>query len=290
MPSWTNGILSRLFDARRTVQEAPYSAPNRLDVIAICNQKGGCGKTTTAVNLAAGLAMKGFPTLLVDVDPQANASLSFGMDVERLPVTVYDLFSDSYRHADNAILQTKIPYLSLVPANSLLSGAQLELASVLNRENVLRQVIRRFASRFRFVIIDCSPSLNLLTINALVASDYVLVPLQPHYYALEGMKELFTTIELIHERFNSDLSLLGILPVFVDSRTRVIRDLLEQIRSYFKEQVTTSEIRFSSKIIESSIAGQPVIQYAPYSAVARDYQQLSDEILVRIEQEQLVPR
>src|SRR3989338_824443 len=143
-------ILSRLYEARQALQSQRADASGLCQIVAICNQKGGCGKTTTAVNLASGLALRGFPTLLVDLDPQANAGLSFGLDVERLPVTIHDLFCDPHRTLDD--------------------------------------------------IIDCSPSLDLLNVNALAAADYALVPLQPHYYALEGMKELFTTIEIVQER------------------------------------------------------------------------------------------
>jgi len=274
-------LLQRLSEARyaSVVAEPPSGAPV---VMAVCNQKGGCGKTTTAINLAAGLGLRGYPTLLIDLDPQGNAGLGLGLDVERLTHTIYDLFHDPQRRLEDVIVPTKVPNLSLAPANALLSGAQLELATVLNREQVLRRVVRRLGPRFRYLIIDCSPSLNLLTINALAAADFCLVPLQPHYYALEGTRELFATIELIQERFNPALRLLGILPVLSESRTAVTRELLEQIRAYFREKVFETTIRFSAKLIEASIAGQPVLSYAPRSAGAQDYARLAEEVLARM--------
>ena len=262
----------------RGSDEIPFEVKTS-QTIAVCNQKGGCGKTTTSINLAAGLALKGYPTLLIDLDPQANATLSFGLDVDQLRVTIYDLFSDPQRPLEEAIVPTNVPQLSIIPANFLLSGVQIELASTLNRENLLRQIVKRLSARFRYIILDCSPTLNLLTINALTASQYVLVPVQPHYYALEGMKELFTTIELTQERFNPDLRLLGILPVFVDGRLLIVRELLGQIRSYFEGRVLKSSIRFNSKLIEAPIAGQPIFLYARRSPGAKDYRSLTEEVL-----------
>ena len=281
-------ILSRLYEARQALQSQRADASGLCQIVAICNQKGGCGKTTTAVNLASRLALRGFPTLLVDLDPQANAGLSFGLDVERLPVTIHDLFCDPHRTLDDVIIQTHVPHLSLMPSNSMLSGARIELATVLNREQVLRRILRRLGARYRYVIIDCSPSLDLLNVNALAAADYALVPLQPHYYALEGMKELFTTIEIVQERMNPALRLLGILPVLVDERVLVVRELLEQIRDYFKDQVLPVAIHISVELIEASVVGQPALLYAPQSQGAHDYEQLTDEVVARTNQGVLV--
>lgn len=276
-------LLSRLYKARQAAHGVPvtsWSAPPQ--VVVICNQKGGCGKTTTAINLAAGLGLKGYPSLLIDLDPQAHASLGLGFDVEHLSHTMYDLFQDRTRLFEEIIQPTRIQNLWLAPANHLLAGAQLELATVPNREHVLRQVISRLPTRFRFLVIDCSPSLNLLTINALAAADFCLIPLQPHYFALEGMKELFMTIELIHTQFNSRLEVLGILPMCVDRHARITRELLGQIRDYFHEQVTATMVRFSAELIEASIVGQPVFLYAPRSDGAKDYAELTEELFTRM--------
>lgn len=284
-------LLAQLSEARRIAQElaARPAASGSPQVIAICNQKGGCGKTTTAINLAAELGMKGYPTLLIDLDPQAHASLGLGVDVESLTRTVYHLFQEPHGRLDEIIVPTNVPNLSLAPADWLLAGAQLELATVLGREQVLRQAVKHVPPRFRYLILDCSPSLNLVTINALTAADFCLVPLQPHYYALEGMKALFTTIELIQERFNPALRLLGIVVVLVDARAQVVREMIEQIRGYFQGQVFKTAIRLSTKLIESSIIGQPVSRYAPRSTGALDYARLTEEVLARLHHQTLDP-
>lgn len=283
-------LLAQLYEARRMAGGIfSESSAGSSQVVAVCNQKGGCGKTTTAISLAAGLALKGHPTLLIDLDPQAHASLGLGFNVDCLPSTIYNLFQDPGRGLEEIIQASKVPNLAVAPASTLLSGAHLELATVVDREQILRQAIRRLGTRFRFLIIDCSPTLNLLTINALSASDFCLVPLQPHYYALEGMKELFTTIELIQKNFNPDLRLLGIVPVLVDGRSRITREILGQIRDYFKSEVMESAIRLSPKLIEASIVGQPAQIYAPRSCGAQDYTQLVDEVLIRIEKKERIP-
>ena len=284
-------FLSRLYESRRLTSGGVtegFEGPTR--VLAVCNQKGGCGKTTTAINLAAGLGLKGYPTLLIDLDPQAHATLGLGIDPERLPHTIYDLFHDPSFRLEETLHPTKVPNLWVAPANALLAGAQLELATVINRQERLRQAIKQIGSRFRYLLMDCSPSLNLLTINALNAADYCLVPLQPLYYALEGMRELFTTLDLIRDGYNPGLNLLGILPVLVDGRARVTREILQQIRDYFKEQVLDSESRFSAKFVEASIVGQPVSLYSPCSRAAQDYGRLTEEILSRIRREGSLPQ
>ena len=276
--------LSHLYEARRAMGSTTETMTGPARVVAICNQKGGCGKTTTAINLAAGLSLRGDPTLLIDLDPQGHATLGLGVDGERLTHTIYDLFHDSQSRLEDLAITTRVPLLSLVPANALLAGAQLELGTGLGREQVLQQAIVRLAPRFRHILVDCSPSLNLLTINALTAADFCLVPLQPHYYALEGMKELFTTIELMKERFNPKLRLLGIVTVLVDGRMRITRELLAQIQGYFQGQLMQSSIRLSPKLVEASIAGQPAVLYAPASSGAQDYSKLTEEVLARMEQ------
>lgn len=249
--------------------------------IAICNQKGGCGKTTTAINLGAGLAMKGRRTLLIDLDPQCHATLGLGFELSALKRTVYDLFRGQHR-LEEVVVPTQIEGLFLAPASSLLSGSALELCTVLDRETILRDALRELPVWYEYILIDCSPSLSLLTLNALVSADHVLVPLQPHYFALEGMRELFQTLDLVRERFNPNLKLLGILPTMVDRRHRVNRDLFSQIREYFADQVLSTHVRFSPRLVEASIAGQPVMIFDFDSRGSKDYRQLTNEVLRRL--------
>lgn len=277
-------ILSRLYEVRQAAMRVSATPPAGVPkIITICNQKGGCAKTTTALNVAACLGLKGYSTLLIDLDPQANATLGLGVDVENLTATVYDVFQDIRRRFEEIFFPTAVSNLYLAPASPLLAGAQLELATLLNREQVLRQALQRMTPRFHYVIIDCSPSLNLLTINALTAATFCLVPLQPHYYALEGMKELFNTIELTQARFNPALRLLGIVPVLVDGHIPVTQEILGQIREYFQGQVTQVDIRVCEKFIEASIVGQPMVLYAPESGGADDYHRLTQELMARMQ-------
>lgn len=279
----SQSLLSRLYQARReNLWGGERWLGRAAQVIAVCNQKGGCAKTTTAINLAAGLSRRDHPTLLMDLDPQAHASLGLGFEVGRIAHTLYDLFHAPGCRLESIILPTKTTNLFLAPANALLSGSQVELVSVPRREQVLRRAIRELSLRFRFILIDCSPSLNLLTLNALVAADYVLVPVLSQYYALEGMKELFSTLDLVRERFNARLKLLGILPVMVDDRLQVSQEILQQIRDYFKDRMMQTSIQLNAEVLEASIAGQPVAAYAPDSQGAREYEGLVEECLHRL--------
>jgi len=248
--------------------------------IAICNQKGGCAKTTTAINLSSCLAQKGYKVLLVDLDPQANASLGLGIDVENLEKSIYDVLINNLS-LESIIQRTTVDNLELAPANSILSGAQLELADMLGRENILKIALRklRLVKSYDFIFLDCSPSLNLITINALVAANSVLIPIQTHYYSLEGMKELFSTIDIVRERLNFELEILGILATLFDTRTKVSHQMLEQIRGYFKDMVFNTIIRNNVKLCEAPIYKKPIHLYDPKSQGARDHWALTEEII-----------
>lgn len=250
-----------------------------MAVIAIANQKGGCGKTTTAVNLSACLASRGIKTLVMDLDPQAHATIGLGIQPDTLERTIYDVLVASRINLNQIILPTKMQNLFIAPSNILLSGADIDLVSVIGRENVLKDQLAVLNGDYEYVIIDCSPSLSILTVNALTAADEVLIPIQTHYYAMEGMKQLFTTIDLVKKRLNHRLEVLGILPTMYDLRTNISKDVLEGIRDYFKEKVFQSVIHVNTKLTEAPSAGEPIITYDPKSMGAKDYSLLTEEVL-----------
>jgi chromosome partitioning protein len=249
--------------------------------IAICNQKGGCAKTTTAINLSSCLAQKGYKVLLVDLDPQSHASLGLGTDVENLEKSIYDVLINN-SSLESIIQRATVDNLDIAAANSILAGAQLELADILGRETVLKIALRklRLVKNYDFIFLDCSPSLNLITINALVAANSVLIPIQTHYYSLEGMKELFSTIDIVRERLNFELEVLGILATLFDTRIKVAHQMLEQIRDYFKDMVFKTIIHNNVKLCEAPIYKKPIHLYDPKSQGAQDYWALAEEVIV----------
>ncbi len=253
--------------------------PTRLKQIAVINQKGGCGKTTTAVNLSACLAELGARVLLVDVDPQAHATLGLGLRADELERSLYNAMQPGGSSVTQVILPTYHPNLKLIPGSSLLSSLQVELVDRPGRERILADCLSRVGSDFHFVFMDCPPSLNLLTINALTAASHVLIPLQTHYLSLDGMRELFKTIELVQGQMNPHLEILGILPTLFDHRTRMNRAMLQTIKEYFQGKVFDTVIHLSTSLTESPMMGQPISRYAPQSRGAKDYQALAEELL-----------
>jgi chromosome partitioning protein len=250
-----------------------------MRTIAIANQKGGCGKTTTAVNVAAALALSGKRVLLVDLDPQAHSTLGVGQDPEALDKTIYDAMTNQKVAMLSVIIRTPITGLNLAPNNILLSGAEYELASLYGREYVLKNLLDTVSGYYEICVIDCSPSLSLLTLNALVAADEVIVPVQTHYYALEGLKQLLETIDIVRDRFNDKLRIGGMLLTLVDSRTMLSRQIQQQMRDYFGEMVFDTVIHRTVRLAEAPGAGQSVITYAPDSKAAVEYKALAEEIL-----------
>lgn len=249
-----------------------------MRTIAVANQKGGCGKTTTSVNLAAALAQSGKRVLLVDLDPQGHATLGVGFDPEGFERTIYDVIVDPVASFESIVVDTKFEGLYLAPSNVLLSGVESEIVSRYAREHLLRQTIEKQEGLYDFCIIDCSPSLSLLTLNALVASSDVIIPVQTHYYALEGLKQLLETISIVRERFNSSLRILGVLLTFFESRTLLSKHVRRETEEYFGKLVLNTVIHRCIRLAEAPSAGEPVLTYDSKCKGAQEYMALAKEI------------
>jgi chromosome partitioning protein len=248
-------------------------------VVAVVNQKGGVGKTTTAVNLAAGLALAGKTALLVDLDPQGNATTGFGIDKEGLFPTAYHVLLGG-EPVGQALHTTGILGLSVVPADIDLVGAEIELVSVDRREFVLRGVLSGVLSDFEFIIVDCPPSLGLLTLNALAASHKVLIPLQCEFYALEGLSHLIKTVARVRERLNPNLEVLGILLTMFDGRTSLALQIRDEVNRYFPGQIFDTVIPRSIRVTEAPSHGKPVMLYDLRSTGSVAYLDLAREVLM----------
>jgi chromosome partitioning protein len=247
-------------------------------IIAITNQKGGVGKTTTAINLSACLAIAEKRTLLVDIDPQANATSGMGLDKAELERSVYDLLLDANRF-DEIVIKTSLKYLDLLPSNINLVAAELELVERDGRETRLAAKLAEVADRYDFILVDCPPSLGLLTVNALAAADQVLIPIQAEYYALEGLSQLLDTIRLVQERLNSRLEIGGILITMYDSRLNLARQVVDDARAHFPDKVFSTVISRNVRLSEAPSFGKPIILYDIGSAGAENYISLAEEVL-----------
>jgi len=250
-----------------------------MRTIAIANQKGGCGKTTTAVNLAAALAQTGCRTLIVDLDPQAHSTIGLGLNPDRLTKTVHDVLIDVNSPLPQIIADTNIDTLKLAPCNILLAGAELELTLVFGREFVLGEKLNTVGDQYDICIIDCPPSLGMLTLNALIASTDVVVPVQVQYYAMEGLKQLLETVSIIRERFHPcSVKILGLLLTFVENTTTLSRQVQHQMREFFGDLVFNTVIHRTVKLAEAPSAGESILTYAPKSRGAVEYAALAREI------------
>ena len=247
-------------------------------IVSVTNQKGGVGKTTTAVNLGSCLAEKGRRTLIIDMDPQANASLGVGIDVYRQNRTMYDVLIEE-RPFQEVVCETAQENLLLAPSHLDLSSADIMLANALDRPFILRRALAPVADDYDFILIDCPPALNVLTINSLMAASHIIIPLESKFYALAGMAKLSETVANIKAKLDHDLQLLGVLVTMYDTRTNVHKTIYDQITNYFGQKVFRTIIRVNIALSEAEIAHKPIILHNANSHGAEDYRSLAEEIL-----------
>ena len=251
-----------------------------MKIIAICNQKGGVGKTTTSINLAASLAHLKKKVLLIDTDPQANATSGIGVDKNEVEKSIYDILVDEV-DINEVIKHSAYENLDVVPSSIALAGAEVELVSAISREQRMKNAISEIKEQYDYVVIDCPPSLGLITLNSLTAADGVVIPVQTEYYALEGLSQLMNTFNIVRKHLNSKLDIFGVLLTMTDSRTNISNQVAEEVRNHFKDKVFDTVIARTVRLSEAPSFGEPIIEYAKNSNGAKQYLALAREVIER---------
>jgi len=262
-------------------EPTPVTQHGPARVVAMCNQKGGVGKTTTTINLGASLAEYGRKVLLVDFDPQGSLSVGLGLNPHSMESTVYDLLLGSEASFDDVVVKTNVPGMDLLPSNVELSAAEVQLVHEVGREQTLQRALAPALEKYDIILIDCQPSLGLLTVNALTASDGVIVPLECEYFALRGVALLKTTIDKVRERLNPKLTIYGLLGTMYDGRTLHSREVMERLVQAWGDTVFHTVIRRTVKFSDATVVGEPITTYASTSTGADSYRQLAREVLAR---------
>ncbi len=247
-------------------------------ILSIANQKGGVGKTTSSVNLSAGLASLGNKVLLIDVDPQGNATSGVGINKADVSKCIYNVLVEEIP-AEEVVVSTDLVNLDIIPATIQLAGAEIELVQIMSREMRLRKALSKLRSKYDYIIIDCPPSLGLLTLNALTASDSVIIPVQCEYYALEGLSQLLNTIRLVQKHLNKELMIEGVLLTMLDARTNLGIEVVEEVKKYFQDKVYKAIIPRNVRLSEAPSHGKPIINYDPKSKGAEVYLELAKEVM-----------
>ena len=269
----------------RPLRELPEPRPlekhGPATIISMCNQKGGVGKTTSTINMGACLAELGRKVLLVDLDPQGALSAGLGLTHDQIQDTIYDVMLDSEVSVHSAIVHTGVAGLDLVPANIDLSAAEIQMVNEVGREHTLARALRPVRKDYDFIIIDCQPSLGLLTVNALACSQGVIIPMECEFFSLRGLALLTDTVEKVADRINFDLEIMGILVTMFDRRTRHAREVMDRVVEYFGDKVFDTVITRTVRFPETSVAGEPITTWAPSSQAAKQYRDLAKEVIER---------